>query len=92
MNNIINSSIFNGIQLEPEFTPMQTGKAKGWLGEYHWVSLPVTEENQHADIPRQAAEWCRTQFGSSGSRWFEKDRKFYFKDEKDMSIFILKWS
>ena len=32
---------------EPELEPMQKGTAKGWIGEYHWVSLPVTDKNKY---------------------------------------------
>ena len=82
-------NIFNdGNDLEP----MHTGKAQGWGMEYHWVSLPVTEKNKYDDTTTPAIEWCRTQFGKSGARWFEKKNKFYFKDERDMTLFILRWS
>ena len=87
-----NPNVFNGIQLEPTLEPMQSGKAKGWIGEYHWISLPVTDKNKYDDILTPAMDWCATQFGKSGARWFEKNKKFYFKDEKDMTMFILRWS
>ncbi len=47
--------------------------------------------------------WCIDTFGSSGSawdkdkapqpnaRWYMNDRKFWFRDEKDRMIFVLKW-
>jgi hypothetical protein len=85
-------TVFNGIQLEPTLEPMRSGKAKGWIGEYHWISLPVTDKNKYDDILTPAMEWCENQFGKSGARWFEKNKKFYFKDEKDMTMFILRWS
>ena len=88
----INPSVFNGIQMEPELEEMQKGKAKGWIGEYHWVSLPVTEKNKYDDTVTPAVEWCQQQFGKAGVRWFEKKKKFYFKDERDMTLFILRWS
>ena len=28
----ISTSVFNGVSLEPELTPMKKGKAKSWLG------------------------------------------------------------
>lgn len=87
---MINPNILDDINLTPQPTPMTTGKAKGWLGEYHWVSLPFDPDK--ADNTNSAIEWAREQFGKSGARWFEKTKKFYFKDEKDMSIFILRWS
>ncbi len=88
----VNSSIFNGIQLEPEIAPMKKGTAKGWGMTYSWVSLPVTEKNKHMNIVDPARDWCIEQYGKSGARWFEKAGKFYFKDEKDMTVFILRWS
>ena len=92
MNNPFDPSVFNNVKLEPELQPMQTGKAKSWLGEYHWVSLPVTDKNKYDDTTTSALEWCTEHFGKNGSRWFEKKKKFFFKDEKDMSMFILRWS
>jgi len=86
----INSNVFNGVQMEPELSPMKTGKARGWLGEYHWVSLAF--DPKAADKTNEALAWCQRNFDKSGSRWFEKEKRFYFKDEKDMTVFILKWS
>jgi hypothetical protein len=55
-----------------------------------------------AKLPRdqQAAfAWCVKQFGpeptntDAWTRWyFNVDRKFRFRDEKDYVMFILKWS
>ena len=87
-----NSNVFNGpVQMEPELEPMHTGKAGGWGMTYHWVSLPVTDKNKYDDTVTPAIEWCQQYFGKSGSRWFEKKKKFYFKDEKDMTMFILRF-
>ena len=88
----INSNIFNGIQLEPKLTPMKTGKAKGWIGEYHWVSLPVNDKNKYENTTELANEWCKENYGNSGRRWYENQKKFFFKEEKDMTLFILRWS
>jgi len=77
---------------DDNITPsMQTGKASSWLGEYHWVSLPGYEQDDTGPV-NEVLIWCVNQFGKSGARWFEKEKKFYFKDEKDMTIFILRWS
>ena len=78
------------IALEPKKVPMKTGKAKGWLGEYHWVS-PAQDPDADNNIP-SAIEWCKEHFGKSGHRWYENQSKFFFKDERDMSMFILRWS
>lgn len=84
--------MFNGINLEKELEPMRTGKAKGWVGEYHWVQLAVTEDNKYSDLKTAPYDWCQQQYGKSGARWFEKKGRFYFKNETDMTMFILRWS
>jgi hypothetical protein len=88
----ISTSVFNGTTFEPELAPMSKGKAKSWLGEFHWVSLPVTDKNKYDDTTTPALAWCQEHFGKSGARWFEKDKKFYFKDERDVTMFILRYS
>jgi hypothetical protein len=47
--------------------------------------------------------WCLDTFGSNGSawdkdkaphpnaRWYMNDRRFWFREEKDRTLFILKW-
>ena len=90
INNVLGQ--LNNINLEKELEPMRTGKAKGWVGEYHWVQLAVTEENKYSDLKTEPYDWAVANFGKSGARWFEKKGRFYFKDEKDMTMFILRWS
>jgi hypothetical protein len=77
---------------DPIIEPIKIGKAKGWLGEWHWVLPPVTDQNKYNNVTDDAIEWCKEHFGKSGSRWFEKEKKFFFKNEKDMTLFILRWS
>ena len=50
--------------------------------------------------------WCHNQFGETGSlwretknltpepnqRWYANDRKFWFRDEADRTMFLLRWS
>jgi hypothetical protein len=44
--------------------------------------------------------WCLTQFGpipqdgvwTPGARWYMNNRKFWFRNEADLSWFLLKWS
>lgn len=53
-------------------------------------------------IEKQAADWCRENFGVEGERWVRKitqlggmtfihNEVFYFDDVKDAVIFKLKW-
>jgi hypothetical protein len=85
------NNVSGDVGQEPEVQPMQVGKAKGWLGTYSWVTIPITEQNKYDDTTVPAIEWCQQYFGKSGARWFEKQKKFYFKDEKDMTMFILRF-
>ena len=78
---------------ENAIEPMRSGEASGWgIWKYHWVSLPVTEDNKYQNVTDDAIEWCKEHYGRMGTRWFEKKKKFFFQSEKDMSLFILKWS
>lgn len=92
INNAINNvaQSLDNIDLGPKKIQMQTGKAKSWLGEYHWASL--ASDPDAADNTNEAIEWCKEHFGKSGAKWYEHQKKFFFKDEKDMSMFILRWS
>jgi len=50
--------------------------------------------------------WCRNQFGETGDlwretknltpepnqRWYANDRKFWFRNEEDLLMFVLRWS
>lgn len=53
---------------------------------------------------REMEAWCMEHFGSAGEhiwgeakapepaqRWYMNNRKFWFRDEKDRMIFVLKW-
>lgn len=86
------SSIVGGLNIgsDHELRPMKTGKASGWGQEYTWVELEAGPDTP-PDLGKEALEWCCTTMGRPGQRWFEKKMKFYFKSEKDLSMFILRW-
>jgi hypothetical protein len=87
------SSIVGGLNIgsDHELRPMKTGKAKGLGMEYTWVEI-ARSESTPLEINEQAQTWCRERFGRAGVRWFEKKDKFYFKNEKDLTMFLLMWS
>ena len=87
------SSIVGGLNIgsDHELRPMKTGKAKGLGMEYTWVEI-ARSESTPLDINEQAQTWCRDRYGRAGVRWFEKKDKFYFKNEKDLTMFLLMWS
>jgi len=87
------SSVIGGLNIGSEYDrrPMKTGKAKGWGMEYSWIEIARTDSTP-LDLNEQAQTWCKDKFGTSASRWFEKKDKFYFKNEKDLTLFILRWS
>ena len=90
MNINIDLSKFDNIKLEEKSNFMKTGKSKSWLGEYHWVKIENTDDKQ-LDI-QKAKKWWDKNFGSSASAWYEHKSVFFFKEEKNMTMFILKWS
>lgn len=58
---------------------------------YHTVE-PINEWLEHY-------EWCEDLFGRECSvwdhhhaRWYINDRKFWFRDEADLLVFILRWA
>ena len=87
------SSIIGGLNIgsDHDLRPMQTGKASGWGMEYTWVEIAKTESTP-LDLNEQAQTWCREMFGKSAARWFEKKDRFYFRNEKDLTLFLLRWS
>ena len=87
------SSIVGGLNIgsDSELRPMKTGKASGWGMEYTWIELAHTESSP-LDLNDQVQVWCTERFSTSAVRWFEKKDKFYFRNEKDLTLFILRWS
>jgi hypothetical protein len=53
--------------------------------EYHIVEL-------HMGIPSDVVEWCETQFGQPGRRWFTRSPRIYFTNQMDHMMFLLRWS
>jgi len=50
---------------------------------------------------REMEDWCISTYGAVGSvwaldppskRWYANDRRFWFRNESDRTLFILKWS
>ena len=80
------------IEFNDDMLPMKTGKSKSWMGEYHWVSPKRPADTNLVDNIEEMRSWCEQQFGRSGSRWFETKNKFYFKNEEDTTMFVLRWS
>lgn len=86
----------DNIELDDEMLPMKTGTSKSWIGQYHWV-MPKMLKSVAMSKPlsdKDMIEWCEKQFGKGGSghRWFEHHNRFYFKNEEDMTMFVLRWS
>ena len=77
---------------------MQTGKIFDKTGkpEYHWVKPARTLTIAvGASFDLDLIKWCENTFGpqlsdaDQSGRWFYKSHKFYFMDEKDLTMFIL---
>jgi hypothetical protein len=52
--------------------------------EYHIVELRW--------IPDEVYQWCETQFGPAGKRWFSRSPKIYFTNKLDHMMFLVRWS
>lgn len=46
----------------------------------------LKDSNKHLD-------WCKATFGDeSNSTWFMRDNRYYFRNEADQAIFVLRWT
>lgn len=72
------------------------------FGARYWTVHPVMEPNWIYDHQRQWDEmlaWVIDMFGPTSKdgvwtpsqRWYVNNAKFWFRDEKDMMVFLLKW-
>ena len=61
-----------------------------------WFTVYVSMPFSFAMKPAHGIEhyqWCVDTFGPEDNvNWFEKDYRFYFRNEADMSMFVLKWT
>jgi hypothetical protein len=54
--------------------------------------------SQRQDKEQQIKDWCNEKFGTSEIRWrnprwrYASGGLYYFKYEKDMALFLLRWS
>jgi hypothetical protein len=93
MSNPANINLPGLVDIElDDLKPMETGEAGGWGMTYRWVSLPVTQQNKYQNTTELATEWCIEKWGTEGVRWFEKKGRFYFREEYDRTMFILRWA
>lgn len=81
-----------------------TGTVYG-LG-YHTVEPRNLEWQDTRNMWEDMMLWCRNQFGETGNlwretknltpephqRWYANDRKFWFRNEEDLVMFVLRWS
>lgn len=87
--------------------PMETGEYHNTEegADYHWVSPPNpyawwlasgTSEKSRAHF-KAIMDWCNDTYGPSqdwafrNRRWYANDRKYYFRNESDRTMFILRW-
>jgi hypothetical protein len=62
----------------------------------HKITVPVNRDTKHTDM----VSWCTQTFGPGGRHktlrwrfgWTGSDDTFYFKNGKDASMFLLRWS
>ena len=58
----------------------------------------ITVPGLAGDREKEIISWCEESFGPGGRKWrwrfgwMKEDSTFYFKDERDASIFMLRWS
>ena len=78
---------------------MLLGHGTVYGAQYYTVAPPMAGVSW-----REMEAWCEATFGAStgsiwgggtnapGERWYQNNAKFWFRKEKDLTLFILKWS
>ena len=66
-----------------------TGIRTDWAGKpclLHWIAI-------RTDYARSMGDWCLDNFGiDSFTNWFYTERRFYFSNMEQATLFILRWS
>lgn len=82
-------------------TKVETGRTNRKDGsvEFYWVRPPfVLELSVGAKGPPEMMEWCEQTFGPQmtdddpNGKWLYRGYRYYFMDEKDMAMFLLRVS
>ena len=75
--------------------------SKIWKGtKYHCVHIQLMYWLDATHTWSEMQEWCKELFGPqgdpwqehSGARWYYNDSKFWFREERDRTLFMLRWS
>ena len=80
-----------------------TTLTKTWNGtEYHCVNVRTSYWDYTENQPKSKVmhEWCENLFGPQGdpwdlessARWYHNDSKFWFREERSRTLFMLRWS
>jgi len=60
---------------------------------HHHVGTTNMDYNSYHELTTEAQRWCTDQFGEMNSeRWGYFIDGFNFNDEKDYTLFLLRWS
>jgi len=83
---------------------MELGLNEGRISgkRYYTVKLIFNEYSfsDTATTWRDVMDWCNKTFGTQpqdgiwtpGARWYTNNSKFWFRDEQDLTVFMLRWS
>lgn len=80
--------------------PWLTGSGTVYGIEYHTIAPPMWESDWNTMM-----QWCEETFGPTGSlwketknltpepnkRWYANNAKFWFREEKDLNWFVMRW-
>lgn len=69
------------------------GSKKGdWFTVYVVIPFNFSMPSKH-NAKGDQRPWCIETFGpESNDTWFERDSRFYFRNEADQSMFVLRWT
>lgn len=72
-----------------------------WCGtDYYCVSIQIVYWVDPTHTWSEMQAWCLDLFGPQGdpcgdessARWYYNDSKFWFREERDRTLFMLRWS
>ena len=87
-----------GLQIPKYPEPIDLRSGEDYLKSFsYWAQFVGGRFGDRQDRIEQAGQWCTEYFGVAdtiweGGVWNFSDSKFYFKNEADRSMFLLRWS
>ena len=99
----IMASAITGVQSMLDIPEILIETGESWVDEstieYYWVkAIPFALFHKNSGFglsnneKNEVLAWCIDAFGEPSDQWKVIDNTYYFKDEGDRTLFLLKWN